>query len=401
MDLPLAPRMARFKRSPTNAITQRARELKAAGRDVVTVSSGEPDFDTPDHIKEAAKAALDRGATKYTTVDGTAELKAAVAAKFRDENGLDYGADQISVGTGGKQVIFNALMATVGDGDEVVIPAPHWVSYPDIVRVAGGTPTIVETRADKGFLLAPEDLDAAITPRTRWLILNNPTNPSGAVYDADSLRQIADVLLDHPDVLVLTDDIYEHLIYDNAVFHTIAGLEPKLFERTLTMNGMSKAYCMTGWRIGFAGGPAPLIRAMSKLQTQCTSSPNSIAQWAAAEALKGPKTFLEANRRTFQARRDRLVGRLQAIPGLACPTPKGAFYAFPDCSGVLGKATPAGKTIESDADFAAYLLDHHDLALVPGSAFGMGPYLRISYAAADAVLETACDRLAAACEALV
>lgn len=396
-----AARMSRFKRSPTNAITQKARELKAAGRDVVALGSGEPDFDTPDHIKDAAKAAMDRGDTKYTTVDGMPELKAAIQAKLKRENGLDYDISQITVGTGGKQVIFNALMTTVGLGDEVIIPAPYWVSYPDMTRLAGGTPVIVPTRQDRGYVLAAEDLERAITPRTKWLILNNPSNPSGAVYDQDSLCDIADVLLRHPHVLLLSDDIYEHLVYDNAIFRTMASIEPALHDRILTVNGVSKAYCMTGWRIGYGGGPKPLIRAMSKLQTQCTSCPNAIAQWAAVAALEGPTDFLETNRRAFLARRDLVLPRLNRIPGLTCVTPRGAFYLFVDCSGVLGRKTPSGAAIETDTDLARFLLEEHNVALVPGSAFGLAPHLRLSYAASDDALNTACDRIEAALAELV
>ncbi len=399
-EIRLAPRMTRFHRSPTNTISQRARELRGEGRDVISLSAGEPDFDTPEHIKAAARDAMDRGETKYTTVDGIAELKAAIVEKFRRENGLDYETNQISVGTGGKQVIFNALMATVGAGDEVIVPAPHWVSYPDMVRLAGGDPVIALCRGDRGFLLAPEDLEAAITPRTKWLMLNNPNNPSGAVYDEDALRALAEVLKRHPHVWILTDDMYEHLMYDNAVFHTIAQVEPALHDRTLTVNGVSKAYCMTGWRIGYGAGSVKLVRAMAKLQTQSTSSPNSIAQWAALAALEGPTDFLAEHRKRFEIRRDMIQKGLNEVPGMDCPTPRGAFYAFPSCGGVLGRTTPDGKKIATDADLVDYLMENHDVALAPGSAFGMPGYLRLSYASADDKIAKACERIKTGCAEL-
>ncbi|MCB1510862.1 MAG: pyridoxal phosphate-dependent aminotransferase [Hyphomicrobiaceae bacterium] len=396
----LAPRMARFVPSITNATSQRAREMIAAGIDVIRLSSGEPDFSTPPHIGEAAIAAIRAGFTHNTNIDGMPELKEAVARKFERENDLHYSVDEIGVATGSKQIIFNALMATVGSGDEVLIPTPYWVSYPDMVQVAGGTPVFVPTRPEKGFVLDAADLEAAITPRTKWLIINNPGNPSGAVWDRESLRQIADVIARHPHVWVMTDDIYEHLVYDNAVVCAFAAVAPELKPRTLTVNGLSKAYCMTGWRIGFAGGPKGLISAIRKLQSQETSNPNSIAQHAAVAALDGPKEFMAENNRRFKARRDLVVSRLDACPGLSCRMPRGAFYAFADCTALLGKSSPGGHPIETDVDFCEYVLTEHHVALVPGTAFGMPGHVRLSYAASEQELEEACIRIARAVEQL-
>ena len=396
----IAERLTRIKPSPTIAVSNRALELKAAGRDVIGLGAGEPDFDTPANIKEAAKRAIDRGETKYTMVDGTPALKKAICAKFKRENSLDYTPAQISVGTGGKQVLFNALMATVNPGDEVIVPAPYWVSYPDIVVLGGGTPVSVTCPQNNGFKLRPEDLEAAITARTKWLILNSPSNPTGAAYSAAELRALADVLLRHKDVWVLTDDMYEHLTYGDFAFSTIAQLEPRLYERTLTLNGVSKAYCMTGWRIGYAGGPTELIKAMAALQSQSTTNPSSISQAAAVEALNGPQDFIAKNNAVFRERRDLVVDLLNRCEGLHCPMPEGAFYVYPSCAGVIGKRTPAGKVIETDGDFVTYLLDAEGVAVVQGAAFGLSPYFRISYATATEVLRDACTRIARACAAL-
>ncbi len=396
----LAERLGRIKPSPTIAVTQKARELKAAGRDVIGLGAGEPDFDTPDNIKEAAIAAIRRGETKYTAVDGTPELKAAIAAKFRRENALDYAPEQITVGTGGKQVIFNALIATLDAGDEVIIPAPYWVSYPDIVLLAEGTPVFVACPENNRFKLQPEALAAAITERTKWIILNSPSNPSGAAYSRAEMRAITDVLKAHPQVFVMTDDIYEHLVYNDFEFATAAQVEPALYDRTLTINGVSKAYCMTGWRIGFAGGPAELIKAMAKVQSQSTTNPSSISQAAAVEALNGPQDFIAQHNEVFKARRDLVVARLNECPGLSCQTPEGAFYVYPSCAGAIGKTTPDGKAIATDTDFVGYLLDAEGVAAVQGEAFGLSPYFRISYATSTEALEEACRRIKRACEAL-
>jgi aspartate aminotransferase len=396
----IAERLSKIKPSPTIAVSQKARELQVAGKDVIGLGAGEPDFDTPDNIKEAAIAAIRRGETKYTNPDGTPELKAAVCAKFKRENGLDYTPDQVTVGAGGKQVIYNALMATLNTGDEVIVPAPYWVSYPDMVLLAEGTPVIVPCSQNNGFKLRPEDLEAAITSRTRWIILNSPSNPTGAAYTHDDMKAITDVLMRHEQVWVLTDDMYEHLVYDNFEFVTPAQVEPGLKDRTLTMNGVSKAYCMTGWRIGYAGGPAALIKAIAKIQSQSTSNPSSISQAAAIEALNGPQDFIAAHNEVFQKRRDMVVGMLNTCPGLRCPTPDGAFYVYPSCAGTLGKTTPDGKKIETDGDFVTYLLESAGVATVQGEAFGLSPYFRISYATATEVLEEACTRIKRACEAL-
>jgi aspartate aminotransferase len=396
----IAERLSRIKPSPTVAVSQKARALKAAGRDVIGLGAGEPDFDTPDNIKEAAIAAIRAGETKYTDVDGTPALKAAIARKFKRENGLDYAPEQITVSGGGKQVIYNALMATLDPGDEVLIPAPYWVSYPDMTLLAEGKPVPIACPQNNGFKLLPEDLEAAITPRTKWLILNSPSNPTGAAYSRDELKALTEVLLRHPQVWVLTDDIYEHLVYDGFAFSTIAQVEPALYERTLTMNGVSKAYCMTGWRIGFAGGPAPLIKAMCTIQGQSTTNPSSVSQAAAIEALDGPQDFIAAHNEVFGARRDLVVEKLNLCPGLHCLTPQGAFYVYPSCAGTIGRTTPDGKVIESDTDFVTYLLEAEGVAAVQGEAFGLSPAFRISYATATDLLEDACARIKRACEAL-
>ena len=393
----LADSLARIKPSATVAVTDKARELKAAGRDVIGLGVGEPDFDTPENIKEAAIRAIREGKTKYTAVDGIPELKAAISAKFKRENNLDYKPDQISVGTGGKQVLFNALMATLNPGDEVIIPAPYWVSYPEIVSLAGATPVSVETTMESGFKLMAEALYRAITPQTKWLLLNSPSNPSGAAYTRAELKALTDVLLKHPHVWVLTDDMYEHLTYDDFVFTTPAEVEPALYERTLTLNGVSKAYCMTGWRIGYAAGPKFLIQAMAKLQSQSTTNPSSISQWAAVEALNGPQDFIPRNSAAFKERRDLVVSMLNQANGLTCPTPEGAFYVFPSCAGLLGKTTAGGRKIDSDEAFVTGLLEEEGVAVVHGSAFGLAPHFRISYATANDILEEACGRIQRFC----
>ncbi len=396
----IAERLSRIKPSPTISIGQKARELKAAGRDIISLAIGEPDFDTPDNIKEAGIAAIKRGDTKYTAVDGTAELKEAIAAKFKRENGLDYGSDQITVSSGGKQVIFNALIATLDPGDEVIIPAPYWVSYPDMSILAEGTPVIVPCGQNNLFKLQPEDLETAITPKTKWLILNSPSNPTGAGYSFAEMKALTDVLKRHSHVWVLSDDIYEHLVYDGFEFVTPAQVEPALYDRTLTMNGVSKAYCMTGWRIGFAGGPKELIKAMAKVQSQSTTNPSSISQAASVEALNGPQDFIAEHNRIFKQRRDMVAERLDACPGLQCHKPEGAFYVYPSCAGAIGKKTPKGKSIETDEDFVTYILEAEGVAAVHGEAFGLWPYFRISYATSTEVLEDACGRIQRACEAL-
>jgi len=390
----------RISPSPTLAMTTRTLELKAQGIDIIGLAAGEPDFDTPDFVKEAAIDAIRRGATKYTNVDGTAELKAAVKAKFKRDNGLDYDAAQISINVGGKHTLFNALVATVEFGDEVIIPAPYWVSYPDIVQFCGGTPVIVSAPAEQGYKITPAQLDAAITPKTKWLILNSPSNPTGAAYSEDELRALGEVLLRHPHVYVMADDMYEHITYGDFKFTTIAQVVPALYERTLTVNGCSKAYAMTGWRIGFAGGPLPIIKAMSKLQSQSTSNPCSIAQAAATAALNGPQDFLVERNAAFERRRDLVVSMLNQANGIHCPRPDGAFYVYPDVSGVIGKSTPSGKVIANDADLIDYFLDDYRIAAVNGKAFGLEPAFRISYATSEAVLTEACERIQTACAAL-
>jgi aspartate aminotransferase len=389
--------LRRIKPSATLAVTQKARELKAAGVNVISLGAGEPDFDTPDHVKAAAIEAIVRGETKYTPTDGIPELKAAVAAKFRRDNGLDYAVDQINVGPGGKAVIFNAFIASLNPGDEVVIPAPYWVSYPDIALLAGAKPVIVEARAEDDFRMRPEALERAITPKTRWLVLNSPSNPTGAAYDRAALKAIADVLLRHPQVWVLTDDIYEHIIYDGFSFTTIAAVEPALYERTLTVNGASKAYAMTGWRIGFAGGPQKLIKGMEAVMSQSTSNPCSISQWASVAALNGDHAFLAARNAAFRERRDMVVAMLNEAEGLSCRMPQGAFYVYPSCAGAIGRTAPSGRRIENDEDFASELLAAEGVAVVFGAAFGLSPFFRISYAAAKDQLEEACRRIQRFC----
>jgi aspartate aminotransferase len=396
----LADSLARIKPSATIAVTDKARALKAAGRDVIGLGAGEPDFDTPENIKEAAKKAIDSGKTKYTNVDGIPELKAAIVRKFKRENHLDYKPSQIIVGTGGKQVLYNALMATLNPGDEVIIPAPYWVSYPDMVLLAGGTPVTVDTTIADGFKVRPEALARAITPRTKWIILCSPSNPSGAAYSRAELKALTDVLVKHPHVWVMTDDMYEHLVYDDFVFTTPAEVEPKLYDRTLTMNGVSKAYNMTGWRIGYAAGPQKLIDAMITVQSQSTSNASSISQAASVAALNGPTDFIPKNVAVFKQRRDLIVSMLNQAKGLKCPRPEGAFYVYPSCAGAIGKKTPDGKTIENDTDFVNYLLEAEGLSVVQGSAFGQGPAFRISYATATDLLEEAGRRIQRACGAL-
>lgn len=396
----LAQRLSRIKPSPTIGVTQKAAELKAAGRDVIGLGAGEPDFDTPDHIKAAAKAAIDAGETKYTAVAGSPALRKAISAKFKRENGLEYAPEQITVGCGGKQTLYNALMATLDPGDEVIIPAPYWVSYPDMVLLAEGDPVIVPCAATRGFKLDPADLEAAITRRTKWVILNSPSNPTGAAYSELELRAICDVLLRHPRVWIMTDDIYEHVIYDDFRFTTVAQAEPRLYERTLTINGCSKAYSMTGWRVGYGAGPKPLIAAMNMIQSQSTTHTSSISQAAAVAALNGPQDFIPANNAVFRERRDLVVAQLNQVKGLDCARPEGAFYVYPSCAGAIGRKTPDGKTIETDDDFVTYLLEAEGVACVQGSAFGLSPYFRISYATATPLLEEACRRIQRACAAL-
>ncbi|WP_010395991.1 pyridoxal phosphate-dependent aminotransferase [Paracoccus sp. TRP] len=396
----LSQTLARVKPSPTIAITGRARELAAEGRDIISLSAGEPDFDTPAHIREAAKAAIDAGHTRYTAVDGIPELKRAICDKFARENGLDYKPSQVTVGTGGKQILYNALMATLNPGDEVIIPAPYWVSYPDMVLLAGGTPVVIEGAMQNGYRITPEQLEAAITPRTKWVILNSPSNPTGAGYGKDHLRGLADVLMRHPHVWVLSDDIYEHLVFDDFRFVTPAQVEPGLKSRTLTMNGVSKAYAMTGWRIGYGAGPEELIRAMAKLQSQSTSNPCSISQYAALAALEGPQDYINESRAVFQRRRDLVVAGLNACPGIDCPVPQGAFYVYPSIAALIGKTSAAGTVIVDDEAFATALLDETGVAVVFGAAFGLSPHFRISYATSDEVLADACARIKRFCEGL-
>ncbi|MCC2980546.1 pyridoxal phosphate-dependent aminotransferase [Sphingomonas sp. IC4-52] len=390
----------RISPSPTLAITTKVQELKRAGIDVIGLGAGEPDFDTPDFVKEAAIEAIRRGQTKYTNVDGTPELKDAIAAKFKRDNGLDYTPAQISVNVGGKHTLFNALVATVEAGDEVIVPAPYWVSYPDVVQFAGGTPIVVAAGPEHGYKLTPAMLEAAITPRTKWLILNSPSNPTGAAYTAAELKALGEVLERHPHVWIFADDMYEHIVYDDFQFATIAQVCPSLYERTLTVNGCSKAYAMTGWRIGFAGGAQWLIKAMAKLQSQSTSNPCSIAQAAATAALNGDQSFLAERNAAFKVRRDLVVSMLNAVDGINCPTPEGAFYVYPEVSGLIGKTTPKGQTIATDSDFVGYLLEDARVAAVQGVAFGLSPAMRISYATSDEILREACTRIQQACSAL-
>jgi aspartate aminotransferase len=396
----IADALNRIQPSATIAISTKAMELKAEGRDVIGLSAGEPDFDTPENIKEAAIKAIRDGKTKYTPVDGVPELKKAICAKFERDNGLKYEPGQVSVGTGGKQVLFNALMATINPGDEVIIPAPYWVSYPDIVLLCGGTPVFVETTLEDGFKLKADKLAAAITPKTKWLIFNSPSNPSGAAYTLDDMKALTDVLTKNEHVWVLTDDMYEHLVYDEFTFVTPAQVEPALYERTLTMNGVSKAYAMTGWRIGYAAGPTQLIGAMRKLQSQSTSNPASISQWAAVEALNGPQDFIAENNKKFKERRDLVVSMLNQAKGLSCPTPEGAFYVYPSCEGTIGKTAPSGKVISNDEDFVTELLAQEGVAAVHGAAFGLEPFFRVSYATSNEALEDACERIQRFCGSL-
>ena len=393
----LADSLSRIQPSATIAVTTKALELKAAGRDVIGLGAGEPDFDTPDNIKEAAYKAIRDGKTRYTAVDGIPELKAAIVAKFKRENELTYKPNQVTVGTGGKQVLFNALMATINPGDEVIIPTPYWVSYPDIVMLGGGIPVFVPTSAATNFKVTAAELEAAITPKTKWLIFNSPSNPSGAAYSMTELKALTDVLMRHPHVWILTDDMYEHLVYDDFKFSTPVQIEPALYDRTLTLNGVSKAYCMTGWRIGYAAGPEVLIKAIAKIQSQSTSNPSSVSQWAAVEALNGPQDFIPRNNAVFKERRDLIVSMLNQSNGLTCPTPEGAFYVYPSCAGTIGKTAPSGKKIESDEDFVTELLESEGVAVVQGSAFGLAPHFRISYATATSQLEEAGRRIQRFC----
>ncbi|OWU85088.1 aspartate aminotransferase [Oceanicola sp. 22II-s10i] len=396
----LSDTLARVKPSPTIAMTNLAADLKAQGKDVIALSAGEPDFDTPDNIKAAAIAAINEGKTKYTQVDGIPELKAAVCAKLKRDNGLDYTPAQVTVGTGGKQVLYNALMATLNPGDEVVIPAPYWVSYPDMVKLAGGEPVIAEASIQTNYKLTPDQLEAAITPKTKWLIFNSPSNPTGAGYTWDELKALTDVLMRHPHVWVMTDDMYEHLAYDGFEFCTPAQVEPGLYDRTLTVNGVSKAYAMTGWRIGYAAGPEALIGAIRKIQSQSTSNPSSIGQWAAVEALNGPQDFIAPNNALFKRRRDLVVSMLNEIEGMTCPVPEGAFYVYPSIGGLIGKTSAGGKKIDNDEDFATALLEETGVAVVFGAAFGLSPNFRISYATSDEELTDACTRIQTFCAGL-
>jgi aspartate aminotransferase len=390
---PLSATLSRVKPSPTMAISAKALEMKAAGEDVIGLSAGEPDFDTPENIRAAGIRAIEEGKTRYTAPDGIPELKNAVCAKFKRDNGLDYAPAQVSIGSGGKQILYNALMATLNPGDEVVIPAPYWVSYPDMVTLAGGTPVIVEAGIETGFKLTPEALEAAITPKTRWFIFNSPSNPTGAGYSWDDLKALTDVLMRHPQVWVMTDDMYEHLAYGDFRFCTPAQVEPGLYDRTLTCNGVSKAYAMTGWRIGYAAGPEVLIGGMRKIQSQSTSNPCSISQWAAVEALTGTQEFLAPHNAMFVRRRDLVVEALNAIPGITCPRPEGAFYVYPSIQGLIGKTSAGGTMIDSDEAFVTALLEETGVAVVHGAAFGLSPYFRVSYATSDAALKQACARI--------
>ncbi len=396
----LADRLSAIQPSPTIAVTQKAASLKAEGRDVIGLGAGEPDFDTPDNIKAVAKQAIDKGQTKYTAPAGTVELRKAIAAKFKRENDLTYTPDQITVGVGGKGVIFNAFMATINPGDEVIVPAPYWVSYPDIALMFGGKPVFVNCPEDKGFKLQAADLEKAITPKTKWLVLNSPSNPSGAAYTRAEIKALTDVLLKHPQVWIMSDDMYEHLVYDGFEFTTPAQVEPKLYDRTLTMNGVSKAYAMTGWRVGYAGGPLDLIKAMNMIQSQSVSHTSSVSQAAAVEALNGTQDFIPKNAEIFKARRDLVVKLLNECDGLTCRTPEGAFYVYPSCAGVIGKTAPSGKKIASDGDFVSELLEAEGVAVVQGAAFGLSPYFRISYATSTEALTEACARIKRFCATL-
>jgi len=396
----MAERLSAIKPSPTIAVGTKARELQAAGRDIISLGAGEPDFDTPQHIIDAAKQAMDRGETRYTDINGTMELREAIRDKFKRDNNLDYNANQIHVSCGGKPVIFNAMMATVNPGDEVIIPAPYWVSYPDIALFFGGKPVMIDCPAESSFKMTPQQLDDAITPKTKWLLLNSPSNPTGAGYTREDLKGLAEVLMRHPHVLIFTDDIYEHLVYDSFKFSTIAEVEPALWERTLTMNGMSKAYCMTGWRVGYAGGPDQLIKGMTKVQSQSISHTSSISQAASVAALNGPHDFIAENNKVFQQRRDLCVSMLNQVNGLSCPTPEGAFYVYPSCAGLIGKKTPSGIIINNDEDVVTFLLESEGVSAVHGEAFGLSPHFRISYATNTALLEDACTRIQRACNTL-
>lgn len=396
----LSQTLSRVKPSPTIAMTNLAAELKAEGRDVLSLSAGEPDFDTPENIREAGIRAINQGQTRYTAVDGIAELKQAICAKFKRDNGLDYTPKQVTVGTGGKQVLYNALVATMNPGDEVIIPAPYWVSYPDMVMLAGGTPVFIEAQLENSFKITAPQLEAAITANTKWFLFNSPSNPTGAGYTKAELKALTDVLLRHPHVWVLTDDMYELLAYDGFEFCTPAQVEPQLYDRTLTVNGVSKAYAMTGWRIGYAAGPEPLIAAIRKVQSQSTSNPCSVSQWAAVEALNGPQDFIAPHNEMFVRRRNLVVAQLNTIPGITCPTPEGAFYVYPSIAGLIGKSTPEGVKIKDDKAFATELLNSVGVAVVFGEAFGLSPNFRVSYATSDAVLEDACGRIARFCATL-
>ena len=396
----LASRLNRIQPSPTIAMSIKARELKAEGKDIIELAAGEPDFPTPSHIIEAAEEAMSRGETKYTDPDGTPALKQAVCDKFKRDNNLEYVTSQVTIGTRGKQVLYTALMATLNEGDEVIIPAPYWVSYPDMVLLAEGTPKIVECPLDKNFILQPEDLERAITPKTKWIILNSPSNPTGSGYTWDDMKKITDVLIRHPNIWVMTDDMYEHLVYDDFKFCTPAEVEPELYSRTLTVNGMSKAFCMTGWRIGYAAGPENLITAIRKIQSQSTSNPSSISQAASVAALNGPMDFLAKNNEVFKQRRDLVCSMLNQASGITCPTPDGAFYVYPSCAGLIGKKTPDGKVLKSDEDVVSYFLETEGIAAVHGAAFGLSPHFRISYATSTEALEDACQRIQRACTAL-
>ena len=397
----IADSLSRVKPSATIAVSQKARELRAAGRDVIGLGAGEPDFDTPDNIKNAAIEAINRGETKYTAVAGIIELREAICAKYERENGLKYEPDQVIVGTGGKQILYNAFAATLNAGDEVLIPAPYWVSYPDMVLLNGGEPKFIDASIENNFKITAEQLEAAITPKTKWLVFNSPSNPSGAAYSHDELKALTDVLVKHPDVWILTDDMYEHLCYGDFEFVTPAQVEPSLYERTLTMNGVSKAYAMTGWRIGYAAGPIDLIKAMTKIQGQQTSGTCSIAQWAAVEALNGTQEFIPERRAVFEERRDLVVSMLNQANGIECPKPEGAFYVYPSCKNLIGKKTPGGKVIETDEDFVTELLEAEGVAVVHGSAFGLGPNFRISYATSTENLTQACERIQRFCASLI
>ena len=399
MDI-LASRLDRIQPSPTIAMSIKARKLKAEGKDIIELAAGEPDFPTPSHIIEAAEKAMSRGETKYTDPDGTPALKQAVCDKFKRDNNLEYVTSQVTIGTGGKQVLYNALMATLNEGDEVIIPAPYWVSYPDMVLLAEGTPKIVECPLDKNFILQPEDLERAITPKTKWIILNSPSNPTGSGYTWEDMKKITDVLIRYPNIWVMTDDMYEHLVYDDFKFCTPAEVEPELYFRTLTVNGMSKAFCMTGWRIGYAAGPENLITAIRKIQSQSTSNPSSISQAASVVALNGPMDFLTKNNEVFKQRRDLVCSMLNQATGITCPTPDGAFYVYPSCAGLIGTKTPDGKVLKSDEDVVTYFLETEGIAAVHGAAFGLSPHFRISYATSTEALEDACQRIQRACTVL-